>query len=521
MPMNNNTFRFSRLGLVLLLCFSWVRIAHGQVYIAPYEKVYEDLRYLQTAGYLRQLDLNQQPLTDADLSSALRAERQSESYRQAKPLHPALMQRMLNAYAVGDTNLVQKIKSRVQDWLFRKERRDPVFRWGLRWQVTGEFNDGMDWYPLVHTCGSLQLTPQVSVANVMALDPYATGNPEYIGKEWRGLSGYTEQAYLTWQGKYLRLIAGRCYLVNGPGRMSSLLFSGTARPLDQLRLEYRGKQIGLQTVTAQLDQIGNARRYLTAHRLSFYLNNFSLALSEAVLYGGDGQSVEFAYLNPFLLLHGEQMNGPGLAGNTLGTIEGGYFGRNYQVYAEVLIDDIQFDKKVPGDLEPNEFGIILGGDWADPFDLTGWYLGLEYAALTNRTYKTTNAYEWYRHRNAPIGYALGSDLDRWNLLIKKYYRQWQFIGELDYLRRGEGEWDKAWDSPWDTCTVAQGYDEPFPTGRVERTFQKSVEVRWMPDYRKYLFARISQASVENVKHTRKESSDLLFSIGMYYALGRE
>ena len=93
----------------------------------------------------------------------------------------------------------------------------------------------------------------------MTLDPFATENPDYVGKEWRGLSGYTEQAYLMWSSRAFRLTAGRSYIVFGPGRKSSLLFSSAARPLDNLKFD-----IFLKHLSFQESQLNSIRWIITS-----------------------------------------------------------------------------------------------------------------------------------------------------------------------------------------------------------------------------------------------------------------
>ncbi len=482
----------------------------AQYYIAPYEKVNCDLLYLQTAGYLRDMDLYQTPLSTIQIAHSLQADSGNLANLDSRSVIRSLTDRIESFYTFPNSisrneelHLIYGVKltldhrSKVK---LQKDQNQPQSKL----------------YPQLRTFGSLTVAKNLSVTNVMTLDPYATENPQYLGKEWRGLSGYTEQAYLMWSARYMRLTAGRSYIGYGPGRKSSLLFSSTARPMDNLKVDIFRKHFGFQGVTAKLDPINGYQRYLSAHRLSFYFGNWAVGMTEAVLYSGTGKNLEYAYLNPFLFYHGEQMNGPDLNGNTLGTLDLNYCGRNWMAYTEVLVDDIQFDKKEVGDLEPNEIGCIVGFDIADPFKIPGVYIGTEYTAITNRTYKTTEESEWFLHRNEPIGYELGSDLDRFSVTARKYYKNWQFALEFDRVRQGEGELSKAWDSPWDSCTVAEGYSEKFPTGVVEITNDLGLTAAWMPDYGKYIFARLTYETIENVDHGDQDQKGLIVSVGLFF-----
>ena len=305
--------------LFLLSCFSPVS---AQVYLPPYEPVYEDLLYLQLDGLLSGIDLNQAPVVSNQLIAAARQDLRSANLTSTQRL---ILNRIRNGYVYGDTVSSPGILNRLLEKVFVNQTAEPKLLIGLRTDLEAN-NDPGKLYPQLRTFGAAILPYGISVVNVMTIDPYATDNPNYIGKEWRGLSGYTEQAYFIWQTKFSCLTFGRSYLLTGPGRNSNLMFSDAARPMDQLRLEFFQKYFSFQSVFAQLDQIDGANRYLNSHRLTLFLKGFQFSLTETLLYGGKNKQLELAYLNPFLFYHGEQMNGPNLLGNTLGLLEITYVG---------------------------------------------------------------------------------------------------------------------------------------------------------------------------------------------------
>jgi len=488
--------------------------AYAQVYISPYDIVNADLRYLQVSGLLNTLDISQLPLlTDEVLTGVRKDIANSNLTNQQRQL----LKRIRLSYSYGDTTESINLLNRLIKKILVNQVQEPQFYVGSRFDIDAN-NDPGKLYPTLRSFGAVLLPYGLSVVNVMTSDPHAADNPNYIGKEWHGISGYTEQAYLLWQTRFTRLTLGRSYIVNGPGRSARLLFSEATRPMDNIRLEFFSRHFSFQSVAAQLDPIGSADRYLNSHRLTLYLKRWQFSVTETILYGGVGQRLEFAYLNPFIFYHGEQMNGPGLAGNTLGTLEISYHGDQWRAYTELLIDDIQLDHEVKGDLEPNELGLVTGFDLADPLNIEGLYLGLEYTALTNRTYKTVNPVEWYTHRNVPIGYSGGSDLDVWDLEISKYLDKWQAILDFQYLRQGEGDMNRAWDSPWmdSTVTMQTGYHEPFPTGVVEKTLDLGLELRWRPSYQRYAFLRINYRNIQNVAHSDAEERKLILTLGLHW-----
>jgi len=501
------------LALAFLLSTCTFKLT-AQVFLAPYDIVNSDLRYLQVSGTLSGLDLNQLPVLSDELIKTVRKDLSQTSLTGTQR---SLLHRVRQSYTYSDTTQNKGLLNRLIEKVLVSQVKEPQFYVGGRFDFS-TVSDPARFYPEFRTFAAAILPYGISVINVMIADPYATENPEYIGKEWRGISGYTEQAYMLWQTKFSRFMLGRSYLVNSPGRGANLLFSGAARPMDQLRFEFFNKHFNFQSMAAQLDPINGADRYLHSHRLTLYLKRWQLSVTEAVLYGGVGQRLEFAYLNPFVFYHAEQLNGPGLAGNTLGTVEINYTGDRWFAYTEILIDDVQLDNEIKDDLEPNEVGLVAGFDLADPLNIEGLYLGLEYMALTNRTYKTADPIEWHTHRNVPIGYSSGSDLDGWDLEIKKYLNRWQAILNIRYLRQGEGELDVAWDMPWrdSTVTMESGYNEPFPTGIVEQTLDLGLELRWLPSYQRYGFLRLNYQTIQNFNHSAEDKQNLILTLGLHW-----
>jgi len=517
------------LCLLLFISAHSVIFAASLVNISPYDRVYEDLRYLQTCGLIKSLNLDQLPVTNLDLQTALQKDKESGRIDQASPRNQATIARIIRDYGLSDEpdkqDVLSRLKKKFMNFLSGEPADESIVTVGGTMDLSMKTGESTKLYPLARTYIAAELPFDMSFVNVMALDPYATESSNYIGDKWRGMSGYTEQAYILWRPSFLqnksvetRIIAGRSYLTNGPGRKGGLLFSSNYRPMDQFRLELSAKQFAFQTMTAKLDPVNGSNRYLSMHRATLFIKNLQIAVNEVSLYSGVNRNVEWAYLNPFLFYHGEQMNGPNLECNTLGSVDFYYAGKKWGLYGELLIDDIQMDKAEPGDLEPNEIGGLLGIDIADPFGISGFYVGCEYAAITNRTYKTTNAAEYFLHRNAPIGYPLGSDLDRWNLNIKKYIGKWQAIGELDVIRQGEGEMDVAFDEPWMNYTVEQGYSEPFPTGTVEKTVDMGLELRYFPDYDRYCFIAMNYRNISNVDHGSGNDKDYILTAGIHWTV---
>ena len=257
------------------------------------------------------------------------------------------------------------------------------------------------------------------------------------------------------------------------------------------------------------------------HRFEILGKKWYVNFSEALLYTRQNQGIDAVYLNPFLFYHGVQLNGPDLAGNTIGTVEIGFSWNTNHVYGEILIDDIQLDNEIIDDLEPNEVGILTGFEHAGK----NHYLSVEAVAITNRTYKTSDRNEWFMHRNVPIGYELGSDIARLNLLNRYYFKEgWHLDTELDVILKGAGDMNKAWDTPWvdPSVTVESGYSESFPTGIVEQSTRLSAEVLHYWTIERWLSLGLAYESIQNVDNVKDaDDKGWQFSLGASWTLDYE
>ena len=372
------------------------------------------------------------------------------------------------------------------------------------------------------------LGDDIIVVNEMRVNYAAQNDSTYIGKKWRSLSGFTNQSFFCFKRKLgskaeMNLQAGRFFRQHGPGRHGQLLLGANIRPMDQIAFSLNRQISNSLSVrfffqTSALDKIGSDKRFMSLHRVELIANRWYVALSEALTYTRKNQGMDLVYLNPFIFYHPEQLNGPDLSGNTIGTIEFGYKWNTSNIYAEILIDDVQFDNEVKGDLEPNEIGGLLGYEHA----ADKYYLSIEGVALTNRTYKTPNPAEWFLHRNQPIGYELGSDVGRINLLARYYFKQnWHIDTKIDMIWQGEGDLTHPWDTPWDdeSVTMETGYSEPFPTGVVEQSTVISTELMRHWTRERWISLGVSYKKVVNVDHVSDiDNSEFSFHLGASWTL---
>ncbi len=357
--------------------------------------------------------------------------------------------------------------------------------------------------------------------NQMNLNPDLANTPNYSGKVWHGLAGYTAQAGLRYEHDFpnkntLEFMLGRFQSDFGPGRTGNLLWGVFIQAPDQVKIKYSRNNLGLYYQTGQLDRQLGVHRYFSFHRLQWHSKQFFFAASEMILYGSDG--VQWEYLNPMNMYHVEQQNASGVGGNTLGNLEFRWLKQQYSIYSEILVDDIQFDSGAKSTFEPNELGFLMGVETVQK----NVYISTEYVAITNRTYKASANFEWATHYSIPLGYNEGSDLWRWNTLVRYTHLKHLFEFETDVLARGAGKMASPWDTPWadSSVTIESGYSEPFPTGIVENSSTISLKYSYRFTSERYVSVAIRKFSVQNQNNAHSpKKSEFNFGINLFWPIG--
>ncbi len=508
-------FHFLLLSL-LFECIGAICYAQTNATVPTYHWAYAYLHELRLAGYLTSLQPIRQPYTEAELANSLALLHQQLEKGEMKvsTRDQKLIDLLSREFLVGSRKA--------------NDERPLTFRTGI-WLDESIVHEGSE------TRYSTQLRSQVGVHwkdrltcyNGIRLDQSLLDDPLYPGKRWRGFAGYTEQAYLRFQlfdratSSYkLGCTIGRDFLNWGSGKTGRLLFSDHAQPFDQLSVNFQYKGLRFYMIAAQLEKWNlsdslvkkyntrRANRYLSAHGITISIRDkLFIGVTEALLYGGPDAPWELKYHNPMLYYHGELLNGGGTDGNGFLYLDVDYFPlRHWELYGEFLVDDYQLEKKIPIDLEPNEFGIIVGAQHGAVLGIPGSLIGLEYVRIANRTYNSWQEWEKFVHFNRPIGYALGNNFDRWHFSASQWlWPGWQIGVQWDRIRQGTGSVLSRWDTPWLKYTVAQGYHEPFPYGIVEVSSRLTLLFRYHPSSYALLEGRVGYSSIDNAEHQRGKS----------------
>ncbi|NQT23982.1 hypothetical protein HQ585_01370 [candidate division KSB1 bacterium] len=475
---------------------------------------YGMLDRFQTKGYVTNLLEMNRPYSRGDVAEALIEirSRMSDKKIALSPTDQKLFVRLVREFA-----------TEIQSFTGKNESHESIEGGAHLWGDLVQLPDSdVKYKGIYRTRISASIGPHVTVYNGSNFDQYKVDDSTYVGKKWRGVVGFSEQAYLSSSFGRFRLKFGRDFLRWGAGRNGTLLFSDVCRPLDQFLGSADIGPFRFSFVASALDDwklspgwadslgTASARRYLSAHRIdaSFLNGKLQLAASELMIYGGIHRPMDFVYLNPFLIFHGAQMNKKDQV-NTAGCLDLLFYpSPDLKMYGSLLIDDIQVEKTGPGDLEPNEMGWILGGSWADPFQTSGLSFFGEFARVTNRTYKTPTEWEAFVFRNEPIGYPLGHDFDTWDVGLSQWFGS-DFFGEVIFsrTRKGEGSLFTSWDAPWFEYTVEEGYSEPYITGIVETVQQWKIHLRYAPSIHWGVDGLILSRNLKNAYHIPDETKN--------------
>ncbi len=354
---------------------------------------------------------------------------------------------------------------------------------------------------------------RVSVYADFVLDQELAEDSNYTGKKWRGFAGDIDQAFVAYSGRRLTAMIGRFGGFWGP--RESLLFSPKQK-LDGLAYSFRWGRLAISYRLGALDGLhpdnydGDlfAPRYVAAHRFDFHFNSqLRVGMFEAVIFGGPGRQIDLFYLNPLIFFHGSQLNAD-LDDNTMVGFDFDVCPADgVQLYAQVLVDDIQLDNQSLGDQEPDQFGLLAGGYLTDMMSQVD--LEVRYQRVTNWTFNQIHERNRYLNHGEPIGAVLGNDYDQISLKLMRWWEQLFAISlKLDYLRRGEGRIDAEWTQPW--VDAEGGYSESFPTGVVSKSATVSVGLRGFLTSFAFVDFEAGIESARNYEHIEGDNRSLPF-----------
>ena len=472
----------------------------SQETLPPYHWANTYIDYLIVNGSLSQLNRNQRPFNRGDIARALletgnldnmdSRDRKilNELFLEFNPEFEILVRQEGEKWSV----LIQKVKSFLTGSEKDEKSKMPLKAGGYIRSGLERQHESTDGFIKMNPSVVFYFTPDLTACwNFLVFNK---ADKDYVGKKFSGLYAYNEQAYLEYNNSWLKVKFGRDWLQLGPGSTGQLLFSDNSRTFDQYYFQIGKSSLQLHFWGIMLDRRRNpepalreknefSNRFINGHRLSYnYKNRYRFALNEIVLYGGPDVQWELPYMNPITSYHAYVLNRNGRDGNVFYSAEWDLYLKDFEIYGEFLVDDIQIEEKTELDREPDQWGLIAGVKWSSPFHWKGSLLNAEYIHLRHRVYNSPN-YDWekYLHRNKVIGYILESNLVRYFLKMDKWWAGNLKSGlSLSYMQKGEGNTAGIYNKDFLEPEPGEKYSEPFPFGVTEKHFQAGISFFYRP-----------------------------------------
>ena len=436
--------------------------------------VYSVIEELKIRGYFRGLPQGYKPYSRIDVAKEIIKEKDKAQNNFEKELFKKLEDEFadeINFLNTQRINLNNDLVFKTGVMLSEYAWRDGYSNRLLRFRGRAKF--------------SLYYGDKFTLYNNSLMDQNLLDDTTYTGNRFRNFfAGYTEQSYLKLNFGLVSIKFGRDYIKWGYGKGGNLLISDFAIPYDLLQFDLFSKKVKYSFFLSQLDNITyspdtgktflNANRYLTGGRFELNLwDKFYIGFAQMILYGGSNRGIDITLSNPFAFYYEFQAN-EGKELNGMVYLDLSFYPvKNLNFYGELLIDDWQVSRQSKEDLEPNEYGFIIGFRCADFFKfISGNELQVEYTQVRNRTYNTKREYEKYLRFKRPIAHPLGNDFQSFELWLTQWVlRKLKLTLNYKFIEHGEGSIEKPWDEPWmgPDVTVETGYKEKFPYGVVERT----------------------------------------------------
>ena len=184
---------------------------------------YELIHQLRIRGNFVELYEMNQPYTRGEVAKALISMREG-------------LDKDFIGLTTSDYNILEKLEKEFQpEMRFLEDKEIASSNLKIGTYLMGDLNksgqENVGYKGIYRSVLSVSLGSHLTVYNGMNFDQYLVDDHEYIGKKWRGLVGYTEQAYAALNTNRFRLKFGRDFLRWGAGENGTLLFSDIARPM--------------------------------------------------------------------------------------------------------------------------------------------------------------------------------------------------------------------------------------------------------------------------------------------------
>ncbi|MBC8266988.1 MAG: hypothetical protein H8E84_08500 [Flavobacteriales bacterium] len=190
------------------------------------------------------------------------------------------------------------------------------------------------------------------------------------------------------------------------------------------------------------DQLGYAKKYMSAHYLSVNVNsNLTISIFESVIWRANhapgARGFDVNYLNPIALFRPLEfsINSPD---NALVGINMKYkLPFKSSLYGQFVLDEFSLDEMKSGDdWFGSKYGYQIGAKMHDVFGLKNLTLQTEYNLVRPYTYAHHNPMQNYAHYNQPLAHPLGANFSEKLLIINYRKDRWVARAQLMIAKYG-------------------------------------------------------------------------------------
>ena len=318
---------------------------------------------------------------------------------------------------------------------------------------------------------TLYFGPAVLVSHPY-IDTRLKWDPDYLGKKDRVIAGRAAEAYVRAQWNFGELFFGSVDRNWGPRVTEGLLVSPSPYSYDHFDVRLGTQGIYLEGLITQLDDFIDStgapvHRYFIAHRFTVRPPwNTMFSLWEGSILAGRDRQLEPWFANIATLGLLTQYD-QGLQVNSLVGFDVVTRVKRTQLFAQLLLDDIQVDRSVASDKEPPAYGFTVGAQSGIARGRVGWTAF--YTQVSNLVYRTSTPAEAVMRRGVGLGRNF-SDYDQLTLKGSMIAGPGLLLEpEVTVLRQGQGDFRLPYP------TVAQYDSTPaLFAGTITRTIRLAL-----------------------------------------------
>jgi hypothetical protein len=309
------------------------------------DPVYNYISQLQHHGFLLELNPTSLPYTQKEIVNGLQKMEESALTKYEKQWYDLIKNSLKTKEDDSEINSGFNIKA--GSYLGNSRRMDMVRALG---------ND-LFVYPFAKFGGYIEASDFIAKAGLRH-SLFYDRDPDGLDAANR-LFIRSEDAYLGYNGDWLKIYIGRFHNQWSPIGETSTFLSSNSFSFDQINIRFGSEKLSFRSIIGELDNISaddvftgrdfgedSKRRFIVAHRFDWRPSrHFGIALFESVIYSGENSGLSLKYFNPLHAYTFVADNNPKNDENNL--LLGGMLWaqwNGFTVNTQFMLDDLQVEQ---------------------------------------------------------------------------------------------------------------------------------------------------------------------------------